>query len=86
MRELLKYIDYVEVSKLFMDIERIKTILKSQNISEKWVSQNKLILMNLNNNEIKDVSKLSNSTILFNSNMYLAGDNKGSDFLDILKK
>jgi hypothetical protein len=69
-----------------MDIERIKTILKSQNISEKWVSQNKLILMNLNNNEIKDVSKMANSTILFNSNMYLAGDNKGSDFLDILKK
>ena len=86
LRELLKYIDYVEVSKLFMDIERIKTILKSQNISEKWVSQNKLILMNLNNNEIKDVSKMANSTILFNSNMYLAGDNKGSDFLDILKK
>ena len=86
-KELLKYIDYVEVSKIFMDVEKIKSILKSNNIiSEEWVSKNKLVPLNISNNDLKEVSRLANSTVLVNSNMFFGGDNKTSDILDILKK
>ena len=86
-KELLKYIDYVEVSKIFMDVEKIKSILKSNNIiSEEWVSKNKLVPLNISNNDLKEVSKMVNSTVLVNSNIFFGGDNKTSDILDILKK
>ena len=84
-KELLKYIDYIEVSKFFMDVEKIKSILKSNNISDEWISQNKLVGLNVSNNDLKDVSKMVNSTVLLNNNMFFAGDNKTSDLLDILK-
>jgi Mg2+ and Co2+ transporter CorA len=72
-KELLKYIDYIEVSKFFMDVEKIKTILKSNNISEKWVSEKKLIAINsvMNNVKNMDLKKITiNSTVLANSNFF----------------
>ena len=45
LKELLKYIDYTEVCKYFMDVEKIKSILNKSKISEKWVSHKKLIVM-----------------------------------------
>ena len=70
-----------------MDVEKIKSILKSNNIiSEEWVSKNKLVPLNISNNDLKEVSRLANSTVLVNSNMFFGGDNKTSDILDILKK
>ena len=86
-KELLKYIDYIEVSKFFMDVEKIKSILKTNHISDKWISHTKLITLNVGNNDTKDISKMFNySTVLLNSNMLLGGENKTSDILDILKK
>ena len=85
-KELLKYIDYVEVSKFLMDVEKIKSILKSNKISDKWISHTKLITLNITNNDTKDISKIVNSTVLLNNNIYLGGDNKTSELLDILKK
>ena len=86
-KALLKYIDNIEVSKFFLDVEKIKFILKSNNIiSDEWVSKNKLVFLNISNNDLKEVSKMVNSTVLFNSNMFFGGDNKISDILDILKK
>jgi hypothetical protein len=75
-KELLKYIDYIEVSKFFMDVEKIKTILKSNNISEKWVSEKKLIAINSGMNNVKnmDLKKITiNSTVLANSNFFFGG-------------
>ena len=70
-----------------MDVEKIKSILKSNNIiSEEWVSKNKLVPLNISNNDLKEVSKMVNSTVLVNSNIFFGGDNKTSDILDILKK
>ncbi len=76
LNELLKYIDYIEVSKFFMDVEKIKTILKSNNISEKWVSEKKLIAINSGMNNVKnmDLKKITiNSTVLANSNFFFGG-------------
>ena len=76
LNELLKYIDYIEVSKFFMDVEKIKTILKSNNISEKWVSEKKLIAINsgMNNVKNRDLKKITiNSTVLANSNFFFGG-------------
>ena len=86
-KELLKYIDYIEVSKFFMDVEKIKSILKTNHISDKWISHTKLITLNVGKNDTKDISKMFNySTVLLNSNMLLGGENKTSDILDIFKK
>ena len=82
-KELLKYIDYVEVSKIFMDVEKIKSILKTNHISDKWISHTKLITLNVGKNDTKDISKIVNSTVLLNNNIYLGGDNKTSELLDI---
>ena len=89
-KELLKYIDYIEVSKFFMDVEKIKTILKSKNISEKWVSEKKLIAINSIRNDTRssNLNKITiNSTVLANSNLYLGGiDNKNSKIINDSKK
>ena len=89
-KELLKYIDYIEVSKFFMDVEKIKTILKNKNISEKWVSEKKLISINSIRNDTRslNLNKITiNSTVLANSNLYLGGiDNKNSEIINDSKK
>ena len=90
LNELLKYIDYIEVSKFFMDVEKIKTILKSNNISEKWVSEKKLIAINsgMNNVKNRDLKKITiNSTVLANSNFFFGGTEiKNSEIIDQNKK
>ena len=90
LNELLKYIDYIEVSKFFMDIEKIKTILKSNDIAEKWVSKKKLIAINSIINKVNSIdnNKIAiNSTVLANSNFVFGGtDNKNSDMIDENKK
>ena len=78
LKELLKYIDFIEVSKFFMDVEKIKTILKNFHIAEKWISEKKLIGINILENEKKllDSNKI-NSTVLANSHLdFIINDNK----------
>ena len=75
-KELLKYIDYSQVSKYFMDVEKIKSLLNKYNLSEKWVSEKKLIAIDIpnNNNNNNHVSKMIHSTILANSNFVFNDD------------
>ena len=75
-KELLKYIDYSQVSKYFMDVEKIKSLLNKYNLSEKWVSEKKLIAIDIlkNNNNTNHVSKMIHSTILANSNFVFNDD------------
>ena len=85
LKELLKYIDFIEVSKFFMDVEKIKAILKNNNISEKWVSEKKLIAIDSGFSKIVPNSNKNavNSTVLANSNFIMIGsnDNKTNDNL-----
>ncbi len=86
MRELLKYIDYIQVSKFFMDIEKIKTIMKSQGICDKWISEKKLIPILIDKDEENDLVQMAiNSTVLANSNI-LMKENKNNDILEIVNK
>ena len=85
MKELLKYIDYIQVSKYFMDVEKIKTIMKSQNICDKWVSEKKLIIINDNETENETSKIVVDSTVLANSH-FLFKDNKSNEITDILKQ
>ncbi len=75
-KELLKYIDYSQVTKYFMDVEKIKSLLNKYNLSEKWVSEKKLIAIDIpnNNNNNNHVSKMIHSTILANSNFVFNND------------
>ena len=84
-KELLKYIDYTEVSKYFMDVERIKKILNEFKIADNWVSEKKLIAIDLHENKT-ECSKIINSTVIANSNIFLAGENKNNEFSGNLKK
>ena len=61
-----------------MDVEKIKTILKNFHIAEKWISEKKLIGINILENEKKllDSNKI-NSTVLANSHLdFIINDNK----------
>ena len=66
--ELSKYIDYIKVSKILMDIEKIKGILKKHNFnSEHWRSGKKILFVNKNRNQ----NEVKNNSILGNSNLVL---------------
>ena len=73
-KELLKYIDYCQVSKYFMDVEKIKSIFNKYNLSEKWISEKKLIALGISNKN-NNISKMIHSTILANSNLIFNDDN-----------
>ena len=86
MKELLKYIDYIQVSKFFMDVEKIKTIMKSNNICDNWISEKKLIPIILGKEEENDTFHMAmNSTVLANSNV-LIKDNKNNDLMHLFHK
>ena len=81
MKELLKYIDYIEVSKYFMDVEKIKSILNKSNISKKWQSEKKLIVMSstiTKNN--KNMNKMINNYINNHSKIVLNISQSEQDF------
>ena len=85
MKELLKYIDYIQVSKFFMDVEKIKTIMKAQNICDKWISEKKLIPIKIGKDDENDIIQMGiNSTVLANSNALIKdSDNNNNDILKI---
>ena len=86
MKELLKYIDYIQVSIFFMDVEKIKTIMKSNNICDNWISEKKLIPIILGKEEENDTFHMAmNSTVLANSNV-LIKDNKNNDLMHLFHK
>ncbi len=67
--ELSKYIDYIKVSKVLMDIEKMKEILKNHNFnSEHWNSGKKILFVNKNmtEDEIKNNSNFGNSNLVLN--------------------
>ena len=68
-----------------MDVEKIKTIMKSQNICDKWVSEKKLIIINDNETENETSKIVVDSTVLANSH-FLFKDNKSNEITDILKQ
>ncbi len=81
MKELLKYIDYIEVSKYFMDVEKIKSILNKSKISKKWESEKKLIVMNSSitkNN--KNMNNMINNYINNHSKIVLNISQNEQDF------
>ena len=87
MKELLKYIDYIEVSKLLMDVEKIKGILQCQDTEIKWKTGKKLFM--LYSDETKKTKEKNNNIIessIVNSNFCLGRVNKTNDILNILKK
>ena len=88
MKELLKYIDFIEVSKLLMDIEKIKGILECQDNEIKWKTGKKLFM--LYSEEKKKTKEKTNNIIessMGNSNFFFGGRfNKTNDLLNILKK
>ena len=71
--ELSKYIDYIKVSKLLMDIEKIKAILNNHKFySEQWRSGKKILFVNKsrNENESKFNLNLGNSKLFRNQGGY----------------
>ena len=71
--ELLKYIDYIQVSKYLMDIEKIKGYFKKNNLKyNNWKSEKKLLLLN-NNNKIP-IKKIDKSNLI-NSKLFYGGNN-----------
>ena len=55
-----------------MDVEKIKSLLNKYNLAEKWISEKKLIAIEMQNKNT-NVSKMIHSTILANSN-YIFND------------
>ena len=62
----------------------IKKILNEFKIADNWVSEKKLIAIDLHENKT-ECSKIINSTVIANSNIFLAGENKNNEFSGNLK-
>ena len=88
MNELLKYIDYIEVSKLLMDVEKIKGILQYQDTEIKWKTGKKLFMLHSDDKKkTKERTYNINESSIGNSNFFFgSGVNKSKDILNILKK